>query len=183
MARKIWPSAAIVMVEANQLKLAHLTTVAKKINATVQFSLLGAEDGRKVEFHVMESGSSVLGEISPLPRTTEPRALRTLDTLLPGLTHGALLKVDAQGYELEILRGARRALETAAAILLEISIIGINEGAPLLDEVIPFMKQRGFVAYDIFEIHRRPLDGALNQVDIIFVREDSALISDKRHFA
>jgi len=41
----------------------------------------------------------------------------------------------------------------------------------------------GFVAYDILEVHRRPLDRALNQIDIVFVRNDSPLIADKRHFA
>jgi hypothetical protein len=32
------------------------------------------------------------------------------------------------------------------------------------------------------ELHRRPLDKALNQVDVMFVRECSVLLSDKRHF-
>jgi hypothetical protein len=45
------------------------------------------------------------------------------------------------------------------------------------------MKDRGFAAYDIFGFHRRPLDKALNQIDVILIREDSALIADKRHFA
>ena len=67
--------------------------------------------------------------------------------------------------------------------MLEIAIIEINEGAPLLHDVIAFMRSLGFVAYDILEIHRRPLDKALNQVDIVFVREQSVLLSDKRHFA
>ena len=67
-------------------------------------------------------------------------------------------------------------------MLLEVAIIEINEGAPLLHDVVAFMKSHGLVAYDILEIHRRPLDTALNQVDIIFVREDSRLIADKRHF-
>jgi hypothetical protein len=33
------------------------------------------------------------------------------------------------------------------------------------------MKDRGFVAYDLFGAHTRPLDGALAQVDIVFVKE------------
>jgi len=52
--------------------------------------------------------------------------------------------------------------------LLEIAIIESNEGAPLLHDVVAFMKTLGFVAYDILEVHRRPLDKALNQFDIIF---------------
>jgi hypothetical protein len=93
------------------------------------------------------------------------------------------LKIDAQGYELEILKGSTLLIESIDAILLEIALIEINEGAPLLHEVLPFMRSIGFVAYDVLEIHRRPLDRALNQIDVLFVRVDSPLLSDKRHFA
>jgi hypothetical protein len=81
------------------------------------------------------------------------------------------------------LNGALTVLPAFEAVLLEIAVIEINEGAPLLDEVVAFMKKCGFVTYDILEIHRRPLDGALNQVDIIFIRVESQLIADKRHYA
>jgi len=111
------------------------------------------------------------------------RRLRTLDSLLEDVERPALLKIDAQGYELEILEGASMILPAFEAVLLEVAIIEINEGAPLLHDVVAFMKTRGFVAYDIVEIHRRPLDHALNQVDIVFVSEQSQLIADKRHFA
>lgn len=45
------------------------------------------------------------------------------------------------------------------------------------------MRSLGFVAYDILAIHRQPLDMALNQIDVIFVREDSVLIADRRRVA
>jgi hypothetical protein len=51
------------------------------------------------------------------------------------------------------------------------------------DGLLGFMKGLGFVTYDILEIHRRPLDKALSQIDFLFVREQSPLIADKRHFA
>jgi hypothetical protein len=37
------------------------------------------------------------------------------------------------------------------------------------------MKQYSFVVYEIFDARTRPLDGALAQVDILFVREDGPL--------
>ena len=93
------------------------------------------------------------------------------------------IKIDVQGYELEVLRGGKETLTKAQAILIELSLIEINAGAPLLDEALSFMKAAGFVAYDILEIHRRPLDGAMNQIDVLFVREESLLRADKRHWA
>ena len=35
-----------------------------------------------------------------------------------------------------------------------------------------YMKKRGFVAYDVFGGHNRPLDRARAMVDIVFVKEN-----------
>jgi len=48
-------------------------------------------------------------------------------------------------------------------------------GGPELFDVVCRMKDLGFVAYDLFGLHYRPLDNALCQVDIIFVPQHSAL--------
>lgn len=183
LAKNIWPSCSLVMIEPNLAKTEILLGVAKDLDAVLFSELLGADNDKSVPFYVMESGSSIMAERSAVPRTAETRRLRTLDSLPVDIKAPAFLKIDAQGYELEILKGAGRVLPAFEAVLLEVAIIEINEGAPLLHEVVAFMKSHGFVAYDILEIHRRPLDKALNQVDIVFVNEQSRLISDKRHFA
>jgi FkbM family methyltransferase len=183
MAKRIWPSGRLFMIEPNFEKKEWLLKIANDLDAGLFCELLGAEDGQEVQFHVMESGSSIMAERSEVPRTVESRRLRTLDSLLKDVEPPALLKIDAQGYELQILKGASRILPDFEAVLLEVATIEINKGAPLLHEVVAYMKAHGFVAYDILEIHRRPLDKALNQVDIVFVSERSRLIADKRHFA
>jgi len=183
LAKQIWPESHLYMIEPNLANQARLIKVAKELDAILFCELLGAENGQIVSFNVMGSGSSVMGERSTVPRTVETRHLRTLDSLLSGVEPPGLLKIDAQGYELQILKGASEVLSAIEAVLLETAIIEINDGAPLLHDVVAFMKVLGFVTYDILEFHRRPLDGALNQIDIIFVREHSRLISDKRHFA
>ena len=183
MARRLWPQSRLILIEPNRAKKPLLEAISVELGAELHCELLGATDGQDVEFHLMGSGSSVMGERSPLPRTTEHRQLRRLDSLLNGIPPPALLKIDAQGYELEILKGATGLMQSIDAVLLEVALIEINEGAPLLYDVLVFMQERGFVAYDILEIHRRPLDRALNQVDILFLKQNSLLISDKRHFA
>jgi FkbM family methyltransferase len=183
LAREIWPQSRILMFEPNVQKQARVSVVAKELSASLFCELLGADDGASVSFNVMESGSSVLSERSPLDRTVENRKLRRLDTLVEESEAPVFIKIDTQGYELEVLKGAQKLLPKVDAILLEVAIIEINEGAPLIDEVLAFLRSLGFVTYDILEFHRRPLDGALNQIDILFVREDSPLLADKRHFA
>lgn len=181
MAKQIWPKSDIIMIEPNVTNQVALSCAARKLKARLICELLGSEDGVPVQFYVMGSGSSIMSERSGVQRTVETRRLRTLDSLFSDFSGPGLLKIDAQGYELHILKGAQRILPAFEAVLLEIAVIEINENAPLLDEVVAFMKVYGFVAYDILEIHRRPLDGALNQVDIIFIKEGSRLIADKRH--
>lgn len=181
--RQIWPNCRLLMVEPNVTGQPELVGIAKELDAELIGELLGAENDLTVPFNVMGSGSSIMPERSGVPRTTEQRRLRTLDSLLRNVRGPGLLKIDAQGYELQILKGAAQVLPSFELVLLEIAVIEVNEGAPLLDEVVRFMKERGFVTYDIWQIHRRPLDGALNQVDLAFVRETSGLIADKRHYA
>lgn len=82
-----------------------------------------------------------------------------------------------QGYELEVLKGATLTLANVSVVLMEVSLLGINKGAPLLSEVLQFMTERGFRAYDICSFIRRPLDNALWQSDFLFVKEGSSLLA------
>ena len=105
LAREVWPGSRLLMVEPNLAKEPLLRSVGRAFNATLHFELLGSEDGREVAFNVMEAGSSVLQERSSVPRTVEKRRLRRLDSLFAEVEEPALLKIDAQGYELEISKG------------------------------------------------------------------------------
>ena len=107
--------------------------------------------------------------------------LRTLDSILAAdsLPGPDLIKLDVQGYELEVLKGAASALSAAKAVLMEVTVIELYQNNPVLSEVTAFMAERGFRTYDICSLLRRPLDKALCQVDIIFVKEDSELLERK----
>lgn len=182
MVHEIWPDAAQVLIEANAEKKAILKPVADELDAVLEFALLGPEDGVETTFYVMESGSSVLPENSPLSREAKTIPTQRLDTLLNG--RGAdFLKLDVQGFELEVLNGAPETLKQANAVLLEVSLLEINAGAPIMSDVVAYMKAKGFEVLDILEIHHRPLDKATNQVDLLFAPAVSPLFSDTRHFA
>ena len=91
-----------------------------------------------------------------------------------------VIKVDAQGAELDVLEGASRILVETQFVILETSLFGFFDGGPQFFECIDFMNKRGFVAYDIFGGQYRPLDNAMSQVDVAFVHEQSEL--RKYHF-
>ena len=73
-----------------------------------------------------------------------------------------------------------RLAEHAAEGLLGVTDLFIIEvalfeftGRPLANEVIAFMKSRGYFIYDVAGFIRRPLDGNLALMDICFVRADA----------
>ena len=71
--------------------------------------------------------------------------------------------------------------EPAEVVLTEVNFIPIYRDAPLLSDVVRFFAEAGFRAYDLATLYRRPLDGALWQTDIVFVRNASRLISSVQY--
>ena len=59
--------------------------------------------------------------------------------------------------------------------VLETSLYAFLDDIPLLREVIQFMAERGYEIYDVAGQIRRPIDGALGQLDIAFARRNGFL--------
>lgn len=79
------------------------------------------------------------------------------------------IKVDTQGSELDVLRGASNCLSHAKSILLECPIYPYNRGAPSMNDYIDFLLEKGFYPSKCTEIHN--LHGLLIQIDIIFLHK------------
>ena len=90
-----------------------------------------------------------------------------------------LIKIDVQGAELDVLRGATESLKEAEVVILEVTFFDYFVGAGQFHEVVLFMSERGFVVYDIVDPLYRPIDNALSQVDIFFVKNEGMF--RKRH--
>jgi FkbM family methyltransferase len=182
--KRIFPSARVLMVEPQSAHLERLRAVAAAFNG-IEFApvSLGAQERDSVPFHLCESASSVLTESArPTVVRTISVSMTTLDKLAANTVFARpdFIKLDVQGYELEVLRGAGLALASAEAVLMEVNLLGILDCAPLFHQATQFMSERGFQVYDICTFFRRPYDGALWQVDVIFVRSSSPLVACKR---
>ncbi len=181
---KIFPQANILMAEAMPQKEERLKSICNN-SATVDYEIavLGAEDGNDIFFTELETASSVLEEEA----TTHDRVVRktsSLGTILNrrNVWKVDLIKLDVQGYELEVLKGYEQYLPTTDVILTEASLLDIHKEVPLVRDVINFVGDRGFVLYDICSVStRRPLDGALWQTDLLFVKENSVFRQNKRY--
>ena len=182
MCSTIFNDAKFIMFEAQESKTEKFNML-KSNKVDYHIGLLGPELNEKSKFYVNETVSSALPETAKDLQDYIEIPMYTVDEVLKmkGVEKADFIKLDVQGFELEVLKGASIALETAEVVLMEVSLIEINKGAPLIHEVMQFMVSRGFVCYDICSIVRRPLDKALWQTDLIFVNSTSPLVSSKKY--
>lgn len=183
-ARQVFPATSVVMVEPQLQKRDYLLAVAGQLGGDchVHSCLLGDGSRARCDFHQLDTpfgstGSSVYPEVSDFPRTTVSLPMRTVDDLLaelPGRRFD-LVKIDVQGAELDVLRGARTALPEVEVLVVELSLHVVNRGSPLLAEVVAAVDGLGFAMFDLLTLPRG--NGLLQQVDGIFVRRGSPLWS------
>ncbi|WP_323696903.1 FkbM family methyltransferase [Thiorhodovibrio litoralis] len=74
-----------------------------------------------------------------------PVAIQRLDTCLTSpLARPYLLKIDVQGFELEVLKGATALLPEIDAVDVEASDLELYQGQPLRAEIEQFLLDAGF---------------------------------------
>lgn len=105
--------------------------------------------------------------------SAEPVTIRRLDSVSGELIHDddrVLLKLDTQGYELPVLRGAGDVLTLVAAIEAEISLTPLYESQALLPDVLSELSSLGFRLVWLAPGFVDPSSGELLQLDAVFRR-------------
>ncbi|HLH93280.1 MAG TPA: FkbM family methyltransferase [Xanthobacteraceae bacterium] len=174
-AAEVFPDAQFVLFEANDDHAAELAAAGHKFI----IAALGAEDGAARAFHVPRAGD-VTGASLYVENTAhyaasnlQVREVATacLDTLSARekLPAPDLVKIDVQGAELEVLAGAAATLAGASVLIVEVSLVDYNKGAPLIADAVAAVDRLGFKCVDVCEMHRTPENFVL-QVDLLFAR-------------
>jgi len=81
----------------------------------------------------------------------------------------ALLKLDVQGFELEALRGCEDLLDRFAYVYVECSFVELYAGQAMADEVIAWLRERGFKLCGVHNMDYG-CDGSAIQGDFLFAR-------------
>jgi FkbM family methyltransferase len=143
---------------------------------------VGVDEGEAVLNIAGNSSSSSLFEISPRHVRSAPESayvgreevnVQRLDSLAGelGLAEATVyLKVDVQGGELDVLRGAVAVLERVVLVEAELSLVSLYEGAPRFDEIIDYLADRRFGVLSLEPVFVDPSDGRLLQLDAVFGR-------------
>ncbi|MGD0712123.1 MAG: FkbM family methyltransferase [Bacteroidales bacterium] len=85
-----------------------------------------------------------------------------------------MLKIDTQGYEKNVLEGAKQSLINITLLQLEISIEPLYDKEVLFLEMINYLNEIGFELFTLENGIRNPKSGKLLQVDGIFVNKNKS---------
>ena len=87
-------------------------------------------------------------------------------------TDVVMLKIDTQGFEKNVLEGARESLKNITLLQLEISIEPLYDKEVLFVEMVNYLQETGFELFTLENGIRNPKSGKLLQVDGIFINKN-----------
>jgi FkbM family methyltransferase len=88
-----------------------------------------------------------------------------------------LVKIDAEGYELEVLKGASTILGKTEVFIAEIMLLcGEISGVPTPGALCSFMEQAGYSLYDFADLGYESPAGRIWTIDFVFVHNSSPLL-------
>ncbi|MDP9225708.1 MAG: FkbM family methyltransferase, partial [Actinomycetota bacterium] len=103
-------------------------------------------------------------DIAPLDELVRP---------LFGDVRHMFMKLDVQGYELQVLEGGLETLGRSSLVQLELSVLPIYETAPTYRDVLQFMEEHGFRLVGMEPVFMSPT-GLLLAADGIFASAQAA---------
>jgi len=148
-------------------------------NTVKVYNVLLNENATEIDWYQMKNtGDSMFKEKThhfnnciPIKRQTIDLDTHILQNNILQESKNIFIKIDCQGAEIPILKGATSILDKADFIVLEIPLFGqYNEGVPSFLEHIVFMDSIGFNTYDIIDNHY--INGFNMQVDVLFINKN-----------
>jgi FkbM family methyltransferase len=123
-----------------------------------------------------DASATDIGDGDNVVSRRETIDVRTLDEILEGLRVATslskiYLKLDTQGYDLEVLRGASQALASVAAVQTELSFVPLYKGMVPWQQMVAEITGRGFDLSGFFPV---TVDDRqrLIEADAVYIRQE-----------
>ena len=183
-ARKVFPHCAFTLVEPQIEMKEHLERFCKGSQGSRWIHAgAGADLGRRELTVVPDTVSSsfTISEEDAQAQNYERRSVSiiTLDHLVTNVIHTIpeLVKVDAEGSEFDVMKGAQSLIGKTELFLLEAPLIDPPPNWRSFHELLTMMSDFGYVPYDFTTFQKRPFDGAVGLCEIAFARRSGVLRS------
>jgi FkbM family methyltransferase len=177
MARRTWPDARFLLIEAQPVHEAALRA------SGFDFVLAAAGDKPgQIHFDAADpwGGVASYGHTGKADITV-PMTTIDAEVAQRTLPPPYLVKLDTHGFEREILAGAEHTLDGASLLVIEAYNFELKPGALRFHELVAFLEQRGFRCVDLADPMHRPKDGALWQLDLVFCRIERMALDDNSY--
>lgn len=183
MIHQILPIATIHSFEPLPEQFIGLQGLTKKIQLLrcYQFAVGSVNTEMEINANEFSASSSLLPmtelHTSSFPYTKNSAALkvqvRTLDSVMLEIKprKNILLKIDVQGFEMEVLKGAVRLLEDIDILIVETSFRELYQGQPLFDDIYKLLIEKKFMYHGNFDQIINTNNGEVLQADAIFLRQ------------
>jgi|GEM_PF-1712207 len=173
MAHYCWPQAQIFSFEPDERAVQKYLAIHKNDSKMrVRTCALGEVAGSlSMKFAKVSAQNSFLVEPGIKIENVLNIPVYRFDDLVGTLPRGdVLLKVDVQGFELSVLRGATNQLPRITWLLLEVSLVNMYEGGCRIEDILGFVRSQGFVYWAIMDQYRLPRSRKVAQMDVLFGR-------------
>lgn len=185
MAMEFWPDARCLLIEADERHYPALDAFCAE--APVQRRAFKALAGPTLGTGFFASdmndpwgGQGSLTERQDTARVSQ-MPIDIAAVMARAETGPHLIKLDTHGFEIPILQGAARTLQTACAVIIEAYTCTLQPGAVRFWEMCQYMQFAGFTCTDMADIMRRPLDGRVWQLDMLWERTDAPMVGEARY--
>jgi FkbM family methyltransferase len=183
---RYFPKANYTLVEPQN----HLRTDIEDLERRHKIRWLNAgcsdEAGQLPLIVAYRDDSSTFVRVDRLGRPTEGAQIMVPITTLDKIAaeEGSvpdLVKIDAEGFDLRVLAGAKTLFGKTEIFMVE-AVICCQSYGNTIGALVQFMADVGYSVMDITDLNRAPKHGALWLVELAFLRNDSTMLVSARDY-
>jgi FkbM family methyltransferase len=181
-AREFFPQAFCLLIEAQEEHKKSLEKLAARMSR-FDYVIAAAGDRHGTAFFDAGDLFGGLASASPVGNNCISVPMVTVDEEASrrNLSPPYLLKLDTHGFELPILKGAKKILASASLVVIETYNFRLTDDSLKFHEMCVYMEGKGFSCVDLVQPMHRPGDQAFWQMDLLFIPSDDSVFSSNSY--